>query len=100
MSHDGPETERLITKARELAATCCAPQLSAFATWAASARDGDGSGVQTALATLNEPYTAARLAVDFLRTVPRSQSSDFRAATSRALESMGARATLAQLTTP
>ena len=94
---DWSDTERLIAMARELATKCCAPQLLAFADWAASVREGDAPGVQAALATLHEPYTAARLAADYLGTIPDSQAAEFRAATRKALESMGARATLAEL---
>jgi hypothetical protein len=94
---DWVEAEKLIAEARELAEPCCAPQMLAFADWAESVRDGVVSKAQSALATLGEPYTAARLAVDFLGTIPDSEGSDFRAATREALVSMGAQATLAEL---
>jgi hypothetical protein len=94
---DSSETERLIVMARELATRCCAPQMLAFADWAASVRDGAAPRVQAALATLNEPYTAARLAADYLGMITDSQAADLRATTQKALESMGAKATLAEL---
>lgn len=94
---DWSEAETLIAEARELAEPCCAPQMLAFADWAESVRDGAVPRAQAALAALDEPYTAARLAVDFLGTIPASEGSDFRAATERTLESMGAQTTLAEL---
>ncbi len=94
---DWSEAEKLIAKARELAEPCCAPQMLAFADWAESVRDRAVSRAQAALAALDEPYTAARLAVDFLGTIPASEAGDFRAATEKTLESMGAQATLAEL---
>jgi hypothetical protein len=97
LRRDWSETERMIAVARELATKCCAPQMLAFADWAASVRDGAAPKVQAALATLHEPYTAARLAADYLGTIPDSQAAEFRATTQKALESMGARATLAEL---
>ncbi len=94
---DWAEAEKLITQARELAEPCCAPQMLAFADWAESVRDGSVSKVKTALETLGEPYTAARLAVDFLETISESGAEEFRAATENTLSSMGAEATLAEL---
>lgn len=94
---DWSEAEKLMAEARGLAEPSCAPQMLAFTDWAESVRNGSVQRAQAALAELNEPYTAARLAVDFLGTIPASEGRDFRASTEKALESMGAHATLAQL---
>jgi tetratricopeptide (TPR) repeat protein len=94
---DWPQAEALILRAREFAETCCAPQLVVFADWAESVREGSVRGAEQALASLNEPYTAARLAVDFLGLVPGQAGAALRTETERSLESMDARASLAEL---
>ena len=94
---DWSEVDDLIAQARELAEQCCAPQILAFADWAQSVREGAVSRAQAALTALDEPYTAARLAVDFLGTIPTSEATEFRAATEKTLESMGAVASLTEL---
>jgi class 3 adenylate cyclase/tetratricopeptide (TPR) repeat protein len=97
LREDWPAVEQLIVAARELAEPACSPQLLAFADWAESVRDGDVERAGAALDSLNEPYTAARLAVDFLGTIPASEGAELRAATAEALESMGAQASLDEL---
>jgi hypothetical protein len=97
LRQDWAAAEQLIVTARELAEPTCSPQLLAFADWAESVRDGDVKRARAALDSLDEPYTAARLAVDFLGTIPASDGADFRAITAEALESMGALTSLDQL---
>jgi hypothetical protein len=97
LREDWPAVEELIVAARELAEPACSPQLLAFANWAESVRDGDVERAGAALDSLNEPYTAARLTVDFLGTIPASEGAELRAATAEALESMGAQASLDEL---
>jgi hypothetical protein len=97
LSDDWAATERLVVEARALAAPSCAPHLLVFADWAEATRGGDLEGAQSALSKLGEPYTAARLAVDFLGTVAPSEGVSMRASTTAALKAMGATASLAQL---
>jgi class 3 adenylate cyclase/tetratricopeptide (TPR) repeat protein len=97
LREDWSEAEKLIVEARGLAEPCCAPQMLVFADWAESVRDGDVKKAQASLSSLNEPYTSARLGTDFLGTIPASEGGEYRAATDKALESMGALATLAEL---
>ena len=91
------EVETLIGEARELAGPCCAPNVAAFAEWAEAARNGAVSKAEAAVAAIDEPYTAARLAVDFLDTIPAGEGEEFRASTGQVLESMGALASLEHL---
>ena len=71
--------------------------MSSLADWAEAVRDGSVADARTALAALREPYTAARLAVDFLTTIPMRDGSEFRGATKESLEAMGAMASLSEL---
>jgi class 3 adenylate cyclase/tetratricopeptide (TPR) repeat protein len=97
LAEDWAAAEQLIVEARSMAAPSCAPQMLVFADWAEAVRDGDVENARSALERLGEPYTAARLAVDFLGTMPPSQRTGMRASTTAALEAMGARASLIQL---
>ena len=91
------EVERLIQKAEELVVPACAPMLAAIVGWAAGIRDNAEDQVREALADMMEPYTAARLAVDFFTLVPGPHDIDFVAETTSALTEMGALASLSQL---
>ena len=99
LRNDWSEAEKLIVEARGLAEPCCAPQMDVLADWAESIRDGDVEKAQVSLGNLNEPYTSARLATDFLGTIPTSEGREYRASTQKVLESMGALVTLAELRT-
>jgi len=97
LSGDWEQAEHMIVQARELARPSCAPQLLAFADWAEAVRDIDVDRARGALDALGEPYTAARLAVDFLGTIPPDEGAEFRAETAARLESMGALTSLEEL---
>lgn len=87
----------MIARARALVEPTCAPQLGGWADWGEAVRDGDVTRAGRALEQLVEPYTAARLAVDFLGTIPADDGVELRAGTAAILEQMGAEGSLDEL---
>lgn len=94
---DWHEVDLLTQKAEELAISSCAPLVGSIAAWATAVREGSVDRTRTALSGVNEPYTAARLAVDFFSMAPEAQDGQFRKATEMVLSDMGALASLDHL---
>jgi len=98
------ELDQLTSEARREAKPRCAPMLEVLAGWSDAvklAADGPNEAaiarVSESLETVGEPYTRARLAVDFLEHLPPDAATALRQSTARQLESMGARASRARL---
>ena len=96
IQEDWDEVKRLAEQAERLAIAGWASMRSWRAAWAIATRDSQVNQVKVALGEMTEPYTAARLAVDFL-SVSGSHDAELIAETEVALTDMGALASLSHL---